>query len=448
MVEPPELAGPHLVLADSRTHDRVVGRIVAEGLEHVLGLQGVAGDVSVVGEREVLEPARHRALPRRTVGLGVGCAGQGEPLDQRLGGETGIGLDGHVGMANLVELGRVDVDVDHRSVGCETIELAGDAVVESGTDGDEEIGFLHGGDRRVRPVHAGHPQRQGVIVGEPAATHEGGHHVDVGELGQGPQRVGAARLEYPAARVDDGPLGGEDHLDGLADALGVGVGEHVVAGQVVPGGDVVGEGRTGIAGVDDVLGDVDQHRPGSSRRGQVEGIVDHLGDVGGLGDEEVVLGDRHGDAGGVALLEGVGSDGGVGHLTGDCHHRHRVEVGVAQRGDDVGGRGATGDHGHARLAGRVRIPLGHVARTLLVADQDVANRRVDQWVVHGQNGATGKAEHHIDTLTLEGVHQRLAAVGGAAVRAGRAHGATSGSGIGRGEKRKRPPSGEVGGRTS
>ena len=53
-------------------------------------------------------------------------------------------------------------------------------------------------------------------------------------------------------------------------------------------------------------------------------------------DEEVVLGDAHRDASDVALLKGVGTDGGGRDLAGDDHQRRRVHVGVTDGGDDVG----------------------------------------------------------------------------------------------------------------
>ena len=101
---------------------------------------------------------------------------------------------------------------------------------------------------------------------------------------------------------------------------------------------------------------------------------------------------------------------GVGHLAGDHDHRDRVHVGVAQRRDDVGRRRPARHHGHARAAGGVGEPLGHVAGALLVAHEDVADRRVDDRVVHGEDGAAGQAEDDLDALHLEGLDQCLATV--------------------------------------
>jgi len=99
----------------------------------------------------------------------------------------------------------------------------------------------------------------------------------------------------------------------------------------------------------------------------------------------------------------VASDG----LTGHHDQGDGVHVGIGQRGHDVGGPGATGDDGHPRPAGDLGVPLGHVTRPLLVADQDVPDRRVDDRVVDGEDGAAGKAEHDLHLLHLQALDQRL-----------------------------------------
>ena len=95
-------------------------------------------------------------------------------------------------------------------------DLAGDAVVEAGAEGDQQVALLHRRDRGGVAVHAGHAEAQRVVVGERAAGHQRGDDVDVGQLGQLAQRLGGARLEDAAAGVDHRALGGEDQLGRLA----------------------------------------------------------------------------------------------------------------------------------------------------------------------------------------------------------------------------------------
>ena len=109
----------------------------------------------------------------------------------------------------------------------------------------------------------------------------------------------------------------DDHARGLAHLLGVRARDGVVARKL----ELIrpGEGRPGLQRI---LGDIDEHRTRTTRTGDVERLGDRSRDLGRVGDQEVVLGDRHGDAADVRLLEGVGPDRRAGHLTGDRHHRH------------------------------------------------------------------------------------------------------------------------------
>jgi hypothetical protein len=66
--------------------------------------------------------------------------------------------DRDVGAADLVELGAVNVDVNDASVGSEAVEAAGDAIVKTGTERDQQVTSLHGGDGAVVAVHAGHAE--------------------------------------------------------------------------------------------------------------------------------------------------------------------------------------------------------------------------------------------------------------------------------------------------
>ena len=142
----------------------------------------------------------------------------------------------------------------------------------------------------------------------------------------------------------------------------------------------------------------------------MERLGDDPRDVVGIGHEVVVLGDRHRDAADVGLLEGVGADGGRADLTGDRDDRHRVHVGVGERGDEVRRAGAGGRHADADPAGRRGVALGGVAGALLVAHEDVPHLdRVEERVVGRQDRAAGDAEDGVDVHRLEREHEALRA---------------------------------------
>ena len=325
-------------------------------------------------------------------------------LHHLLDDETAVADDRHVGPAHLAELGGVDVDVDDLGALREAVELAGDAVVEARPQRDEQVGLLHRGDRGVVAVHAGHAQAPLVVVGERAARHQGGDHGEAGELDQLAQRLGGACLQDAAAGVDHRALRLAHEPGGVLDLLGVALGGGLVAGEVDRLGPVPVHRLVG-----DVLGHVDEHRAGTAGGRHVERLPHHPRDVGGVGDEPVVLGDRHGDADGVGFLERVGADHRVRHLPGHDDQGDAVHVGVAQRRDDVGRRRAARDHGHARAPGGVGVPLRHVPGALLVAHEDVADRRVDERVVDREDRTAGKAEHDLGVFHLEALDERLGA---------------------------------------
>ena len=64
-------------------------------------------------------------------------------------------------------------------------------------------------------------------------------------------------------------------------------------------------------------------------------------------------------------------------------------------------------HGHAGPARDVGVALGHVPGPLLVAHQDVADRRVEDGVVDGQDGPAGEAEDDLHVLHLEALDEGL-----------------------------------------
>ena len=159
---------------------------------------------------------------------------------------------------------------------------------------------------------------------------------------------------------------GEQLRRGL-DLLAVRLGDRAVAGQV----DLrrPDERRLGLLRV---LGDVDEHRTGATRAGDLERRRDRGGDVLGALHQERVLRDRHRDADDVGLLEGIRPHQVREDLAGDADDRHRVHVGVGDRGDEVGRAGAGGRDGDADLVGCRGVALGGVTGALLVAHQDVA----------------------------------------------------------------------------
>ena len=396
------VGGPHLVLADAGDVDRLGAGDLAEPLDDVLRGEALRG--GVVPERVLLLHAGQELHPALVV-AGVALLLLGLERDDQVGDHlAAVADDRHVGDAVLADLGRVDVGVDHLGAGGERVEVAGDPVVEPRAQADDQVALLQTRDRRDGAVHARHAEVLRVAVGEGAARHQRRDDRDAGELGEQPQLLAGAGADHAAADVEHRPARLEQQPGGLADLLGVRPGHGPVAGQVQ-----LGRPRERGLRLERGLGDVDEHRTGATGRGDVERLGDHARDLVGVGDQEVVLGDRHRDAADVGLLEGVGADRGRGHLAGDGDHRHRVHVGVGDRRDQVGRARAAGGHADADLAGGDGVPLRGVAGALLVAHQDVPDLGVVEGVVRRQDRAAGDAEDVLRAGALERLDQALRA---------------------------------------
>jgi hypothetical protein len=337
----------------------------------------------------------------------LGAVGRGAVvrhlLDQVLDDLTHVTDDRHVGDAVLRDLGRVDVGVDHLGVRGERRQLTGDAVVEASPEGDDQVRLLQARDGGDRAVHAGHAEVERLAVGHRATCHEGRDDGDLGQLDEPAQLLARSGPHDAPTDVQDRSLRRCHEARGLANLLAVRAKHRSVAGQV----DLrrPGERRLRLEGV---LADVDQDRARASGARDVEGLGDGLRDLRRVGHEVVVLRDRHGDATDVGLLEGVGADGGAGHLARDRHHGHRVHVRVGDRRHQVGRARTRGRHADPDLARGRRVALGRVTGALLVAHEDVADLLgVEHRVVGRQDRAARDAEDGVAADGLEGEYERL-----------------------------------------
>ena len=156
MVELPVLRRPHLVLADARGDDRVLGRAVAQLLEHELRLEQLARLGRLVGQRELLLPAADRAdfHAERSAWAVRAAAGRRIALISssitRRQSPT-IGTSGRRTLPSSA--GSMSTWMILAS-GANAGDLAGDPVVEAAPEGDQQVGLLHRGDRGVVAVHA------------------------------------------------------------------------------------------------------------------------------------------------------------------------------------------------------------------------------------------------------------------------------------------------------
>ena len=291
----------------------------------------------------------------------------------------------------------------------EGIEPPGHAVVEAGTDGDDQIGAVHRHIGFVGAVHAEHPEPVGMIGGEGAQTHQRAGDGSTCRLLELAQQIRGARagIDDPAAGVEHRALRRRKHVDGFCDLIGLGQRPGPIAGRRKRLFLPLRLDQRDLH----ILGDVDQHRAGPSGGGDAKGFLDRRGEPGGVLHEVIVLGAMASDADRVGFLKGIGADQPGGDLAGDDHHRDGIHPGIGDPCDRIGRPGAAGDQYHAGLAGGAGVTLRSMRRAGLVADEDVAQAGVgEQLVVDRQHRAARVAENEFDLLRRETIDQYLRAV--------------------------------------
>ena len=302
----------------------------------------------------------------------------------------------------LTNLRRVDVDVHDGRAGGERLELPGDAIVEANSKREEQIRRVDGVVGVHGSVHSEHVEAELVGGGVASQTHEGVGDGDAGgldellQLGRG--------VEAAAARVHHRSLGVFDHVQ-HALHLGMRRGRGEAAEVAVEGhlGSPVRDAHLLL----DVLWDVDEHGAGATAGREEESLADDARDVVHVHDEVVVLGDLAGDLDGGRLLERVGADHAPGNLSGDGHHRHGVEEGVGEAGDEVRGTRPRRRDAHPDFACALGVPLRGENLALLVPAQHVPHARLGlcQRLVDLHGRAAGVGEHAVDALALQSLDE-------------------------------------------
>ena len=136
----------------------------------------------------------------------------------------------------------------------------------------------------------------------------------------------------------------------------------------------------------------------------MDGIGEGAWEVGRVGDQEVVLGDWHGDAADVSVLQGIGADEVAGDLAGDRDAGNRVHLCVEPGSRDWWRRGRRWPCGRRRYQRPAHILWRH-GRRLAPAGQEhvgcgsirAAGRIPAKWLPRD-------AEHAVDTEFFEPAH--------------------------------------------
>ena len=142
--------------------------------------------------RQVADPRDPRVVP-----LGLHLR---EPFQQH---RPQVALHGDIGAHVLVQLRRIDVDVDFLRVLGVRGQLAGDAVVEAHAEREQQVRFLDGVVHPRLAVHPHHAEVQRMLCGH-AADAEQRH-------GNGNVRAFGERQHFRHGTALEDAVAGEDH---------------------------------------------------------------------------------------------------------------------------------------------------------------------------------------------------------------------------------------------
>ena len=241
-------------------------------------------------------------------------------------------------------------------------------VVETSTEGYEQIRLEDRRIARVRPVHAEPVEIFGLHRVYAAEPHEGCRHGYVEDFRKFVELLGGTRGYYPAAGVYYRPLGRPYHRHYFGD-VGVGrLGGRADSGEVGLGFKV---GREHL--LLNVLGNVYHYGPGPAALGYYKGFLYYSGEVFGVEDEIAVLDYRQRHAEHVGFLEGALADERLEDLAGYRHHRDAVHECVGNCGQKVHRAWAAGDHADADFACRAGVPVRHKTAALFVSGENHAD---------------------------------------------------------------------------
>ena len=438
------LTRPHLMLADAggdvglalghvikRLDDHLLqddfAFLAAHVVNHVVAVGNLGRDA--VGEGRFLLPFGDLREPGGVLLLDGAL---GNELVEAGQGVLDVADDGEVGLAVLVQLGGVNVNVDNGAVLAEFLELAGHAVVKAHAEREQEVGAVLQLDLRVvegfaelvfavhRPVggggtvHAEPAQRERMRLGKTADAHERGRHGDVRGLGELLEFRRRAAGDDAAADIEHGALGLLDEADDFVerDVVGFQVGLGVAAQTFLD----LGERRPDGLRLDllDVLGEINDDRAGASRLRDVKGFLHDARNIVDVRDEITVLHDGQRQADHVRFLKRAAANHGLRDLAGDGDERTGIHVGVGDGGDEIRRAGAAGAHAHAGLAGDARIAFGGETAALLVARENSADLGVRERLVDFHARAAGIGEDDLDVLAFKRLDKDVAAEHGRA----------------------------------
>ena len=125
-------------------------------------------------------------------------------------------------------------------------------------------------------------------------------------------------------------------------------------------------------------------------------------------DNEIVLGDGHGDIVDIHLLEGIPPEKGNAHIAGDRNDRDGIHVGRRDTGNQIRGARSGRREAHADFPRSPGVAVSRMGSALFVGGQDMPDLLVPvQLIINIQDRSARIAENGIHALLLQTFNQNL-----------------------------------------
>ena len=227
--------------------------------------------------------------------------------------------------------------MDNFCLGGKGIELSGDSIIKPGTNRDKQVALGHRHVGCIGAVHAEHTHGQFMVTGKCPKSHQGHGDRNIqfgGQFREFFSTIGknhsTADIEYRFPGFHDKPAGFV-HLSHLGFDIGL-IAHHANRFSLL---EIDGA-------VDNVLGQIHEHRPGSSGPGHVKCLTHDINQFVLAVDQIVMLGAGSGNADNVHFLKSVVTDQRGGYLAGEDNDWDRVHIGGGNSGNSVGCTGSGG----------------------------------------------------------------------------------------------------------
>ena len=302
-----------------------------------------------------------------------------------------------LGDEELVDLRGDGVDHHDPLVGA-GVPVLGSVLDEVVADGDHHVGVLEAGHRVVARLQADGAERVRVLVVEQALGHERLRHRDPGGVHERPQRAAGVGADRPVAGQDDRVLGAHDDLDRPLELAHPGLGRT----GAWPGSGLASSGRPITSS-----GSSRWVEPGFSDSATLNALRTTSGTISGLETRAFhFMTGRRTPIRSMYWCDSLcirsRSDWPVSATSG-ARSRNASATAVTR----FSAPGPEGSQAHAGPPGQTAVGVGHVGAALLVAHRHEVDRRVGQRLVEVERLLARDAEHVLDALGLEALHEHL-----------------------------------------